>query len=447
MKIRRVWCLVSVWKRPRYVLAFALVSALLTWGGWQAWHWFQTRSHLLAAQTALSHQDFDLALEHLEIALHDRPRDAELHLLAARTARRGTQFNRAEEHLSQLRRLRKEEDPERVLECALLQAQRGQLEDAETYLQERLRQEDPQSSFILEALGLGYLHVYRLGAALHHFDLLLEREPDNILALHGRASLREVMGRTKEALADYRLAVESQPENPQARLRLAEYLISQYQADAAVEHLDWLRQRLPRKPAVLLALTRCRSVLGDREEAKQLLETLLSIEPDNAGGLVEQGKLALEENQSALAESCLRRALERWPYDRQMLYFLVRALADQGKHAEAKTFAARLESIDVDPGRMEQLLRAINRDPDAAGPRYELGTLCLRVGQEYVGLRWLTGVLQLHPDHAPTHQALAEYYERQGDSQRAEFYRQRGQGAPSNKKANIDKKPDGNGTR
>jgi hypothetical protein len=49
----------------------------------------------------------------------------------------------------------------------------------------------------------------------------------------------------------------------------------------------------------------------------------------------------------------------------------------------------------------------------------------LRNGQVEEGIRWLSGVLDLVPDHGPTHLTLADFYASQGDARRARFHRDR----------------------
>ena len=61
------------------------------------------------------------------------------------------------------------------------------------------------------------------------------------------------------------------------------------------------------------------------------------------------------------------------------------------------------------------------------GPRvpYEIGSIFLRLGQERLGLDWLYRALAHDPNHRPTHQALAEYYAKKGDQERAAQHAQR----------------------
>jgi Flp pilus assembly protein TadD len=55
-----------------------------------------------------------------------------------------------------------------------------------------------------------------------------------------------------------------------------------------------------------------------------------------------------------------------------------------------------------------------------------MGELFLRNGREQDGLRWLRSALREQPDHGPTRQALAAYYERKGQTDRANIQRSQG---------------------
>jgi hypothetical protein len=71
---------------------------------------------------------------------------------------------------------------------------------------------------------------------------------------------------------------------------------------------------------------------------------------------------------------------------------------------------------------MEALTRKLQAAPDDADLRCRIGQLFLRYGEEE-GLRWLLLNVQNHPDHRPSHQALAEYYQIAGQMELAEEQR------------------------
>ena len=84
-------------------------------------------------------------------------------------------------------------------------------------------------------------------------------------------------------------------------------------------------------------------------------------------------------------------------------------------------------------GRLETLTRQIAQAPNDPDLRCEAGLIFLNNGQEVEGLRWLASALKENPHHGPSHRALADYYERAGDTTRAAEHRRLGlqDGAPA----------------
>jgi Tfp pilus assembly protein PilF len=55
--------------------------------------------------------------------------------------------------------------------------------------------------------------------------------------------------------------------------------------------------------------------------------------------------------------------------------------------------------------------------------RCEAGTILLRNGLKEDGRRWLLSALREDPYHAPTHAALGDYYQKEGNDSLAAFHR------------------------
>ena len=73
-------------------------------------------------------------------------------------------------------------------------------------------------------------------------------------------------------------------------------------------------------------------------------------------------------------------------------------------------------------------------EPNHPQWRYEAGTILLRNSQKEEGRRWLLSALEMDPRHAPTHAALAAFYESEGNRDLALRHRQlasRGGGEPA----------------
>lgn len=399
---------------PRFFLpglAFlGLASYLLVSNVWAA-------VHFRAAQQALRQRDFDRARGHLASCLQVWTTSARTHLLAARAAWRSGFYDAADEHLAICRRQQLGADALQR-ERALVQLQRGDTA-AENVLCTRVERDDPETPLILEILIQHYVSSYRLPRALDALNAFLRRRPNDAQALLGRGWVWEQFFDFGRAAQDYQRAVHTDPENDAARLRLAETLLITGPASAALEHLETVRQRQPGNAAVLLALARSHRQLGQLKEAKLLLGRLLSRLPSGApdrDGVVlgERGRLALDEGEPVQAERWLQQAIALLPYDRQVNYNLYQCLQQQGRTEEACPYRLSLQRMDADLQRLDKLLKEVLRAPNDAALRSEAGVIFLRNGEAEKGLRWLTMALQQDPWHRPTHQALADYYERAG---------------------------------
>jgi tetratricopeptide (TPR) repeat protein len=373
--------------------------------------------HFRAAGLALQQRDFTQARAHLGPCLKLWPTGPRTHFLAARTAWRSGCYDEAEEHLRVCQRQEWAADALRC-ERALMQAQRGD-RSAEDFLWSRVQQDDPDTALILEVLIQDYVSTYRLTRALDALNLFLQRQPNDIQALLGRGWVWEQFFHFANAAEDYHRAVEVDPENDAARLRLAETLVVTGPASAALDHFEHLRQRQPEKPAVLLGLARCRRQLGQLNDARCLLDGLLAHLPPeasdkNAAVLSERGRVALDEGKLAEAESWLRQAAALAPYDRQANYSLYQCLEQQGHTDQAGQCKLTIERIDADLKRIDELLKEVLRTPYDPSLRSEVGIIFLRNGDPEKGLRWLYMALQQDPRHEPTHRALVNYYERNG---------------------------------
>jgi Tfp pilus assembly protein PilF len=414
-------------RHPIQILVPILVVSLLGLGAYQAgWYW-HADYHRRAAEQALARYDFDEAQEHLAACLRAAPRSAPFHFQMARAARRAGRYEQAAEHLEKCQQL-EGVTPENALERALLKTAWGEIADTEQFLQRQVDRDAPETAQILEALAQGYIRTYRLGNAAHCLDRLLQREPENVRALLWRGSLRQSAGNDAGAEADYRRAVEVQPEHLGARCRLGEFLLRHTQAEEALSQYETARQRPGGdQPAVLLGLARSHRQLGATDTARQVLDDLLARWPHDADALIERGKLALESESPAAAEGWLRRAVADSPFSGQANYLLAQSLRGQGKDDEARESEAAQERIENDRKRLELVVVQVGKAPSDPAPRLEAGLICLRNGKEGEGLRWLLSALQRAPQDGPTHAALADYYERAGKPDLAAKHRREAQ--------------------
>jgi tetratricopeptide (TPR) repeat protein len=174
-------------------------------------------------------------------------------------------------------------------------------------------------------------------------------------------------------------------------------------------------QRHPDHGEALLGLARCRREQGDTAGAVNLLDRLLSLQPEHAGALAERGKIVLEAGNPQDAEKWLRMAAGVTPFERETLYALYRCLTGNGHTGEAEECLSRIRRIDEDRKRLDELRTAIMTAPHDASLRCEMGLILLHNGQDKEGVRWLQSALRENPGYAAARQALQDHSRRSAE--------------------------------
>lgn len=180
-------------------------------------------------------------------------------------------------------------------------------------------------------------------------------------------------------------------------------------------------------PELLLGLARCCYVLHEVDQAQRLLEELLAQHPDDAAAPLERDRLALHEGQVDKAETWLRRAAESAPrHDREAYRVLYQCLQAADKTEEARRCLEELAQREAEVVRLERLTLQSNREPNNVDLRYEIAVGLMQLGRQRDGVAALLLILDQVPQHGPARAALADYYERTGQTGRAARLRRAG---------------------
>lgn len=411
-------------RRPRLLLLLIVATAgaaLLL-----AYYWPEL--YLRSARQALDRHDFVAAHVELERYLIARPNHAEAHLLLARLDRRADHYIEAVKHLDACQRLGGFAEQVQ-LERALLVLQNGDFDERlEQICRRHAVPGDADEFLVLEALSQGYSKTYHLPEALLCLNRMLELQSDSGYALRRRAWIYSMLRKEEQAESDYRRALEVDGNDTSARLGLARILLD-FRRDgaAALEQFERL-SRVRKDSASVVGLAQSLHLLGRTDEARRLLDDWLREHTDDASALAERGKLALEERHLDVAESLLRRALAQTPDDSGANHTLYLCLIQQGKTDEAEKCQARFRHTAQDIALLGKLMGRLKQNPDDPDLRCQVATIFLRQNQDAEGERWLLATLQMYPLHSPSHNALADYYQRIGRIDLAEIHR-RGVGA------------------
>jgi predicted Zn-dependent protease len=412
--------------RRRRITCAAAVVAVVAFGGLATWlaigfalPWY----HLRAARRALAAFHPSEANAHIAPCLKAWPQSSEVHFLAARAARLADDADMAQSQLEECERLSK--SPAFAVEWAMLRAQNGDLDNVETYLRQQVLEDHPDTLFILDAMTRGYVRVYRFALAQYCLKLWLEREPNSAPALLHRARIWERIHNYQDAADDFRRVLEVDGSLSEARLGLANSLIELAQPAEALPYLEQLRQTQPDDPQVLVRLACCQNALNRPADARVILDEVLTVHPDCTPALSGRAQVALQHGDSDEALRWAIKAMAVDPHDYQINFLFYQCLKQCGKQKEAQEQFAKVEKIKSSILRMQELgTKKLQAAPNDPALRCEMGTLSISLGQDEVGLGWLLSALQKRPDYKPAHAALAQYYDRKGDSRQAAHHRQ-----------------------
>lgn len=406
-------------------LLLAMLLATAAWYGLNRLRFDQSKQ---AAEQALSAYDFPTARRHLDQCLALRPNDAEALRLAVQASRRDGRLDEALSLLDRYRIVAGTLPPAGQLEAVLIQVQSGNVKEYVHRLIEAVEIRHPASEQILESLALGCVHGYRLDEASFWTQQLLDQFPHNPVGRLIDAQTQDTLRHREQSLELAQQLVSDYPNYERALVYLADLLFRMHKYEEALVYYREAHRRQPRELVPLLGLAATLLKLERLNEARPLLSDLERQHADNSQALLECGRFALQEKRPADAEPLLRRAADLAPYDHEIHLELATCLEQLGRTKESNEHLRRFQQIEEDMKQLDAAFQETVNAPNDPEPRLKAGRICLRNGQTAEGLRWLSGVLDLVPDHQAAHETLANYYESSGDQVLAERHRAQSQG-------------------
>lgn len=393
-----------------------VVAATLAAPHGMAWYHFQRAKSLLAQGRTREAQ------LHLTACQRVWPDRVPVHLLAARAARQAGDFTTADHHFHTMRRLQPDASPERTFEWALHRAAQGDLGLTEAFLRPKIHLASEEGPLACAALTEGYLRNYRGPEALQVLDVWQERQPDNIYEM----KLRGDVWRQSEALVKaaecYRRVLQLDSDHREARRWLALCLLDATRAAEALPYWEQMYTESPEDMETCTHLARCRAQLGQKEQARILLEGVLTSHSDHVVALQTLSQIHLQEGKLSVAESLLRRAIRAAPRDYKVHGLLYQVLQQQARIEEAEAQHEQVRILESHWKRYRKTARDLAEHPQDPELQCELGASLLELGYEDLGLRWLLSAVNEDPRSRRGHELLARWYEDHRDADRAAYH-------------------------
>lgn len=231
--------------------------------------------------------------------------------------------------------------------------------------------------------------VQRFADALEHYDRLIASRPDLAVDLYVRRATALVnLGRKEAAVADFRRALEADPENPQLRLRFAEALEFLGETDAAAE--EWAAASelagAGSDRARLLAEDGTRLVSQGRfEEAVAQFRESLRLAPDETAVRSELASVLGHLGRLEEATEEFRRVIEAQPRHAAARRGEILSLLLTGRFGEARVrLQEALRHFPQDAELAHLQARLLASVPD---PRVRDGGLALEIARRLFAVR------------------------------------------------------------
>ena len=374
------------------------------------------------ARSALTARDAEAARDHLLRIERTGFADGETAFLLARTFRRLGDFERVRRYLLEARR-RGYSTEALQREQWLTLAQSGQLTEAEPHLAELLTDPRGDEREICEAFVNGYCINLQFDAALELLDAWQADFPNDAEPYFRRGYIQQAIVDAAGAVRHYRKGLKLAPHRADARLRLAQALLSLNKLAEAEQEFRRVRRQMPQNAEAIFGLATCLFQRGHQQEAQRLLIDLVEHQPDYYDARELLGELAISENRYDEAIRWLVPLYQEQPNDPGVLLKLVKCYRAQGKTEKVEQLLKSLDRAEQMESRLEELVHKVLERPDDADLRYEIGTLLLEFGSVEDAARWLRSAIETNPRHARAHTALAEYYTQTGDLESAHHHR------------------------
>lgn len=287
------------------------------------------------------------------------------------------------------------------------------------------------------------LVVLAIMAVVFVFAQMYQPSPGKEAVETGQALARE--GRLPEAERAWKEALRLDPQNAAALELLGELYRKTHRYQEAIASLQRLAQRKPETPNLYANLMECLEKTGQQEAALDQAEARLKQNPDDIGALAIAARILSYLDKDKQALEYKRRLVRLRPENPEFLLMLARTLVGYHFYEEAQPLTAKLiRLVPEDPagyglrGEIEfrknptpdglakaqtDFEEALKRNPQAFSPHLYLGRVYIQLNQPDQALQHLLKAKQIAPFRSDVAFALAEAYDRAGQTAKAEAAR------------------------
>lgn len=332
----------------------------------------------------------------------------------ARLARRSNDFDLFAKQLAISKYLGMDEQRlEREQWFAL--AQSGQMRLVKDKLASLTDEPNGEEAEICEAYAVGFIRLRDFESALSLLNAWKLDFPGDARPHAWIGQIYAELKDTENAELSFRKSLSLDKRNASAAVGLGNLLLDVKRPDEA--QTFFLQAIQDKKLGVTATVGYANSLMasGNTEKAYSVLNGAIVSHPKDHQLLTSLSTLLVERGDYQGAEVLLKPIVDAGSLRRELRYAYALALRGLGRAEEAKIHFDYASESAAEIAKANQLIPEVANRSEDADLRYKIGSTHLRFGNTEDGLMWLGSVLELNPNHGPTHVALSEHYQRSID--------------------------------
>ena len=280
----------------------------------------------------------------------------------------------------------------------------GAYAEAIEHLQQALARE-PDNLAALANLGKVYFNSKKFEESVEVFSRMLDIDYVNTDALKGRAYALDLLGRTDEAIYDYLRFLSFKTDDAEVHANFVWALLNCSRTDEAIAAGERAKTQFPEDVTLRAMLAQAYYHGGRSVDAENEIEAACTLDPDRVASFQAAGFIYSGTGKTEQAAEALRRAVSLDFTNPENFLTLARVMSELGRYDEFRENAAKAKSLfetanDTDElhlalwelgwanyklGRWtesaEASAKAVELNPNAAVPRFNLGLALLRQGE------------------------------------------------------------------
>jgi len=199
---------------------------------------------------------------------------------------------------------------------------------------------------------------------------MFQRTPASYRVHELSAEIFEVQSHYDEAIAEYRKAIEMNPQAPDLHFRLGRaILLAGHNPESLAKAATAFQEELKLNPedgACEFQLGQIAQVQGEKSAARNHFELALKLAPRFVQALIALGKIETQDKNYEKAIGLLNKAVDLQPSNETTHYELLTAYRDAGQMEKAKAEKAILDKLQKPPeGEFTDFLKKLGEKPPA----------------------------------------------------------------------------------